>query len=206
MKACTKCGQTKQLTEFFRDSTNPSGYCAHCKVCKRASETAHRKTVKGKASKASADKRYLQSDKGKAKHAVARRKLESSPKGKLAKSARQRKRLNTLEYKASQAKYRQSPKGKASRNFHSTQYRAAKLQRMPSWLTNAQLTEIGAFYALAQELQILNNAPFEVDHIIPLQGENVSGLHVPWNLQILPQDLNRSKGNRLHSKFTSVKP
>jgi hypothetical protein len=73
---------------------------------------------------------------------------------------------------------------------------AAKLRRTPPWITKEQLVEIQSFYILAKEIQWLSEEVLEVDHIVPLQGENVSGLHVPWNLQILPKSINASKSNQ----------
>lgn len=70
--------------------------------------------------------------------------------------------------------------------------RAAKINRTPKWLTKKELKAISAFYV---------NCPpqYEVDHIIPLQGKTVSGLHVLANLQYLLVNENRSKGNRFET-------
>lgn len=83
-------------------------------------------------------------------------------------------------------------------NSFTAKYRASKLARTPKWLSKAQLTEIKAFYTMATELEAVFPWKQHVDHIIPLQGDEVSGLHVPWNLQIIPASWNISKGNRLY--------
>lgn len=74
---------------------------------------------------------------------------------------------------------------------------AEKAKRTPSWLSEIHLEEIRNFYKEAQDLRWLSNEPLEVDHIVPLRGKEVSGLHVPWNLQILPASLNAAKSNKL---------
>jgi len=73
---------------------------------------------------------------------------------------------------------------------------SAKLKRTPNWLTIDQMSEIEDFYTAAKLFQMYTGESYHVDHIIPLQGKTVSGLHVPWNLQVLPAKQNISKGNR----------
>ena len=76
--------------------------------------------------------------------------------------------------------------------------RGALLRATPPWITETQLNAMKEFYMLAQELAWLNQdgKPLHVDHIVPLQGKDVCGLHVPWNLQLLPRSGNIRKGNR----------
>ena len=65
-------------------------------------------------------------------------------------------------------------------------YRASKLQRTPPWSDHNEINEV---YAEAKMQQLT------VDHIVPLQGELVSGLHVHNNLQLLTAAENSGKCN-----------
>ena len=67
----------------------------------------------------------------------------------------------------------------------------------PKWLTDVQKMEIRLKYRLAIELSRATGERHAVDHIIPLHGETVCGLHVPWNLQVLTQKDNLFKYNKL---------
>jgi len=72
--------------------------------------------------------------------------------------------------------------------------RAAQLQRTPKWDTDAHL--IVAKYQLAAMFSQASGIPHHVDHIIPLQGKNVSGLHVFSNLRVIPGVDNVKKSNK----------
>lgn len=58
------------------------------------------------------------------------------------------------------------------------------------------LKEIQMFFSTALELERTTGIPHEVDHIIPIAHPDVCGLHVPWNLQVIPRSLNRIKNNK----------
>lgn len=70
---------------------------------------------------------------------------------------------------------------------HRDAYRRRCRQAMPAWV---DWKEILAIYREAKRLGL------SVDHIMPLKGVNFSGLHVPWNLQLMPLSENVRKGNR----------
>jgi 5-methylcytosine-specific restriction endonuclease McrA len=67
----------------------------------------------------------------------------------------------------------------------------------PKWLNDAQKMEIRLKYRLAIELSRATGVRHAVDHEIPLQGEDVCGLHVPWNLRVITQEENLKKSNKL---------
>jgi hypothetical protein len=68
--------------------------------------------------------------------------------------------------------------------------------RTPAWLTKDDHNTIWGFYSIAAMLTKHNNEKWEVDHVIPLLGKNVSGLHVPSNLQLLRSSDNLKKSNQ----------
>lgn len=74
--------------------------------------------------------------------------------------------------------------------------RAAKLLRTPKWLTADDLFIIEEAYHLAKLRTEVIGISWHVDHILPLQGKKVSGLHVPNNIQVIPAKQNLQKSNK----------
>lgn len=64
----------------------------------------------------------------------------------------------------------------------------------PSW---SDSDAIKALYATAKQLTVDTGIKHEVDHIIPIQGKRVCGLHVPWNLRVITKAANVRK----HARF-----
>ena len=150
VKVCTKCGETKPLQSFHKNSQQKSGLSPSCKSCKLSVNNAW---------------------------------IENN---------RQRKRDYDREYIKGWSNL-----NKNKRASSEAKRRATKLNATPNWLTKKQLLEISNLYWLAKDLKAVTGNDYHVDHIIPLRGKNICGLHVPWNLQVLPADINIRKGNRL---------
>ena len=70
------------------------------------------------------------------------------------------------------------------------------MQRTPKWLSDFDLLKMQCYYQLAAMYSKESGQQWHVDHIVPLQGKTVSGLHVPWNLQVIPADENIRKSNK----------
>lgn len=81
----------------------------------------------------------------------------------------------------------------ALRNAYSAAWRRACREQTPPW---ADFDQIKAFYEEALRLTLETGIPHHVDHIIPLRGRHVRGLHVQTNLRVIPATENVRKHNQ----------
>jgi len=75
-------------------------------------------------------------------------------------------------------------------------YRASKINRTPKWVDKDHLWLIKQAYELAVLRTKMLGFTWHVDHIIPLNGKTVSGLHVIENIQVIPGVENLLKNNK----------
>ena len=71
--------------------------------------------------------------------------------------------------------------------------RARKRNASPPWLNSEMKAQIKALHAEANALKKEFGIQYDVDHIVPLFGKTVCGLHVPWNMRILTHTENLSR-------------
>ena len=172
MKKCTKCEIDKPLTDFPKDKTKSTGVASHCKLCRSISNRAWRERNEEKIKEYSRE--YYQNNKD-YKNERCRTYYEENKVDRAIK-IKEWQRNNPATMRAYNAKRR-----------------ATKLQATPQW---ADLGKIQEVYTEAQRLTELLGIEMHVDHIVPLQGALVSGLHIETNLQILPAVENQRKSNK----------
>ena len=151
------------------------GNCIECIKEDWVSDNERRKALpKSEASKA-AGKRYYEKNKEVVKAKAATRPREHQ------RQYRETYRINNPDYH------------KVKCNARRRRHREAT----PAWLTKEQKDNIKQLYIEAQKLTKLTGVRYEVDHIIPLTNDSVCGLHVPWNLQVIPKLENLKKANKI---------
>lgn len=79
-------------------------------------------------------------------------------------------------------------------NVYQAARRVLKKKAQPPWINIEEMKPI--YKEMKKRNKIAGRVAFHVDHIIPLQGENICGLHVPWNLQVITAEENLRKSNK----------
>lgn len=174
IKKCSRCKEAKEPAAFSKRSGSPDGLGSYCRDCNRAYITAwavKKATARGrpgvKICPRCGDEKLL-STFFKAGH------CQDCGRAKNANWAS----MNRPLKKALNADYR------------------ARLSSQTIALSSEMKARMVAVYAEADRLTAATGVPHEVDHQVPLKGRGVCGLHVPWNLQVIPADVNRRKSNR----------
>lgn len=83
-------------------------------------------------------------------------------------------------------------------NKNKAYYIAAALirqRKLRKRMLGLKVSDFKLIYEESQKISVKTGVKHHVDHIIPLNGKTVSGLHVPWNLQIIPAEANQRKYN-----------
>lgn len=187
MKKCRQCLIDKEESCFSKMKDSLDGLQRRCKDCNRK----YRELNKNKISEAK-KKCYLR-DKEKYKNRIQTAYFENREDRLLyAKNYRE---SNGLEVSTTKRKcYDSNP---SLYTFLRAKYRASKLKATPPWLTKQDFEQIKELYEVTKAFRLYTGEEYHVDHIVPLQGENVCGLHVPWNLQVISAKENLSKHNKL---------
>lgn len=215
-KRCSCCGQVKPVSEFHKNKSKPDGLHLACKVCRKAESKQY--IDKNKESVYNRQKERYLKDRDKYLDMMSRYReankevLKQKQKEYREKNSETKKNRDRLYYAANKDKireYREANKERRALQFKEyaqnnkgriqaikARRYTSKLKATPKWLSKVDLDLIRTEYELSAWCSSVMGEPYHVDHIVPLQGKQVCGLHVPWNLRVIPATDNIKKGNK----------
>jgi len=179
VKHCSKCNVGKPNEMFSFSKANKDGLHRWCKDCaKVAKKEWYIKNAESERTKAM-QYHYENYEKNKER---------------IIKNVSKWQKINREKYRKIAKKCYENTKHK--KFAWQALARAAKRNAVPKWIDSQLKQEIQKFYIEARSKTKETGINYEVDHIVPLMGENVCGLHVPWNLRVITRFENRSKQNK----------
>jgi 5-methylcytosine-specific restriction endonuclease McrA len=196
-KVCTGCLEEKPLEDYYKKTKGRLGRCSRCKICLSLKDKEYLETNKEKIAERRKARYKADPESIKKSQAAYRNKSENREAARArSKKWRQEnpKRVKELNKYWSKKHYSEN------KSYHiakDAERRARKIGATPSWLTEKQKTRIANIYDVCKKVSETTGKPHHVDHVVPLKGEDICGLHVPWNLAIIPAKMNLSKGNRM---------
>jgi sugar-specific transcriptional regulator TrmB len=176
MKQCKSCGLEKQLDQFHNSKASADGKQYNCKSCECKRSASWYARNKDKA--VQLKKAYRDAN----KELIAQRKREYRAE-------------NYEEVKKREKTHQENNLHIYAKN--SSKRRAKLANATPAWLTEDDDFIFNEIYEMRDIRSKDTGVIHHVDHIIPLQGEEACGLHVWWNLQLLPASENISKSNKV---------
>lgn len=201
-KVCSKCEQAKELACFSTYTYKGSKKIrANCKDCHRQQCSDWREKNRKHIKQYNQEKYWLDptSRRNRARNDYHKNIEKNREKARIYASKpenKQRRKEAILKMLSKNPDYYKNimKEKRSYYNAKAAEYRAIK-RNATIHLSENHRKQIEDIYWLASDLRLITGEPYHVDHIVPLQGKNVCGLHVPWNLQILPGDINQSKNN-----------
>lgn len=178
-KTCTKCGETKPLEAFAKAKRGLHGRNSRCKVCKRAMCKEWRREN-------AEHKRAYQQD----WRAANAERMGEYRRARYLANLEAEKEYSSNYQSANRAKY----------TALENKRRAAELSQTIMW-TEAHKKAVDALYEEAARLTKDTGTTHHVDHIYPLRGRDSHGLHVVWNLRVVPAEENLRKSNKVDPRF-----
>ena len=190
-KKCGTCELTKSASEFQRDKKGSGGLQANCKDCRNAKKRKDWNENKEHNSKARKEYRERNVE------LVREWKKRSYERHRETILAQQK--VYNENNKEARAIYR---KKHYSENKHIYIANARKrASRLKEGINDNYTERMREIYYMSEAMCKEDNIKYQVDHIIPLTHKDVCGLHVPWNIQILTEDENRSKKNKFDGTY-----
>lgn len=191
MKTCTKCGETKPLDHYSKSSIHKDGRRPSCKSCDAAYYALRRERKVAEvrqyraANKATISARRKK--KVEAKHARWRAAKDADHDCHVRLFWYERRKWTSESHRLRNKPYYAAAASKR---------RAVARQAEPVWADDAFILFM---YTTRQYLTQETGEEWHVDHIVPLQGRNVCGLHVHFNLRVIPAKDNLSKSNHFQT-------